>query len=454
MKLSKLKLNPDNPQVFGDLEKLKNSIKEFPKMMKLRPLVYDPATGYVLGGNKRLVCLRELEFKEIPDEWVRSADELTEEEKKRFIIADNLLWGEFDWDKLKDEWDIDELENWGLDVPNFDASEDEWQGMPDFDKADESFKIVIHFDDEETREKYAEENKMQFVKTEKRTWSTWFPFRERDDLTSLKYQPEESQENELTDLQKTNYPIYVLSKDRAGGSTTADILIKNNIEFEFVVEEQDFKSYLEAYPKTDIIVLPKNDQGIAYARNFCIEHSKEMGFEYHWQLDDNIKNFQFKDAENKRNTVDPFGMLRHTEEHIDQYMNIGGACFSHGAFAFGFKNDIDYNKMIFCCQLINNSIETRFKKGTAEDVDFSAQLLTDGWCSIIFRTFLINKPKIGTQKGGNENEYKEGGRESRNKQLQKDWPRWFKEYKKNGESRIRPSRIWSSFKQRPILKDE
>ena len=72
MKLSKLKINPNNPQKFNDLSKLENSIKEFPKMMQLRPLVYDPETMQVLGGNKRLICLQNLGHKEIPDTWMNA----------------------------------------------------------------------------------------------------------------------------------------------------------------------------------------------------------------------------------------------------------------------------------------------------------------------------------------------------------------------------------------------
>ncbi|MDH4127144.1 MAG: hypothetical protein OEV44_00210 [Spirochaetota bacterium] len=113
MKLSNLKLNPDNPQKFDDLTSLENSIKNFPKMMKLRPIIYDPEKMIVLGGNKRLICLQNLGYKEIPDEWVKSADELTEDEKKRFVIQDNIQIGEWDIDLLEN-WDFDELKDWGL----------------------------------------------------------------------------------------------------------------------------------------------------------------------------------------------------------------------------------------------------------------------------------------------------------------------------------------------------
>lgn len=118
MKLKDIKANPNNPRVIRDeqFEKLKNSIKEFPKMMKLRPMVIN-GDNIVLGGNMRLKALKELGYKEIPDDWVKRADELTEEEQRRFIIADNVGFGEHDWDMLANEWDVQELEDWGLDIP-------------------------------------------------------------------------------------------------------------------------------------------------------------------------------------------------------------------------------------------------------------------------------------------------------------------------------------------------
>jgi len=117
MKLSEIKVNPNNPQTFDDLSKLETSINEFPKMMELRPMVYDPETMYVLGGNKRLVCLQNLGYKEIPDTWIKSAQELTKEEKQRFIIADNVGFGEWDMELLED-WDKQDLEEWGLELPD------------------------------------------------------------------------------------------------------------------------------------------------------------------------------------------------------------------------------------------------------------------------------------------------------------------------------------------------
>ena len=91
MKLSDIKANPNNPRVIKDdkFEKLKKSITEFPKMMELRPMVIN-SDNIVLGGNMRLKALKDLGFKDIPDEWVKRAETLTDEEQRRFIIADNV----------------------------------------------------------------------------------------------------------------------------------------------------------------------------------------------------------------------------------------------------------------------------------------------------------------------------------------------------------------------------
>ena len=114
MRLCEIKRNPNNPRVIKDdrFEKLKKSIEEFPKMMKLRPMVIN-SDNVVLGGNMRLKALHDLGYKEIPDDWVKRAEELTEEEQRRFIIADNVGFGDWDWEDLGVNWDADKLDEWG-----------------------------------------------------------------------------------------------------------------------------------------------------------------------------------------------------------------------------------------------------------------------------------------------------------------------------------------------------
>jgi hypothetical protein len=119
IKLSTIKPNPSNPRVIKDdkFHKLVNSIKEFPKMLELRPMVVNE-DNVLLGGNMRLKALQHLKYEEIPNTWVKQASELTEEEQRQFIIKDNVGFGEWDWEMLANSWNNDELSEWGLDVPN------------------------------------------------------------------------------------------------------------------------------------------------------------------------------------------------------------------------------------------------------------------------------------------------------------------------------------------------
>jgi len=136
MKLSEIKSNPNNPRVIKDhkFEKLKKSISEFPKMMELRPMVINE-DNIVLGGNMRLKALKDLGYKEVPEEWVKRASDLTEEETRRFIIADNVGFGEHDWEMLANEWNTEELEDWGLEGFPFGVEDSEEFGT-DFELAD------------------------------------------------------------------------------------------------------------------------------------------------------------------------------------------------------------------------------------------------------------------------------------------------------------------------------
>ena len=107
--------NPKNPRIIKDdkFKKLVKSIQEFPEMLELRPIVVD-SNMVVLGGNMRLKACIAAGLKEVP---IIVADQLTEEQKGEFIIKDNVGFGEWDWDILANEWDVNNLNDWGLEVP-------------------------------------------------------------------------------------------------------------------------------------------------------------------------------------------------------------------------------------------------------------------------------------------------------------------------------------------------
>ena len=114
-KISEVKLNPNNPRLIKDdnFKKLVQSIKDFPEMLDIRPIVVN-ADMVILGGNMRFKACKEAGLKEVP---IIVADKLTEEQQREFLIKDNVSGGEWDFEILANEWDVEKLEDWGLDMP-------------------------------------------------------------------------------------------------------------------------------------------------------------------------------------------------------------------------------------------------------------------------------------------------------------------------------------------------
>jgi ParB-like chromosome segregation protein Spo0J len=135
-KISEIKLNPNNPRLIKDdkFTKLVQSIKDFPEMLDIRPIVVN-SDMVILGGNMRFKACKEAGLKEVP---IIVADNLTEEQQREFLIKDNTSGGEWDFEMLANEWDVEQLEEWGLDVGGFDLDSDELGtdfSLPDGDKA-------------------------------------------------------------------------------------------------------------------------------------------------------------------------------------------------------------------------------------------------------------------------------------------------------------------------------
>jgi ParB-like chromosome segregation protein Spo0J len=142
-----VKSNPNNPRVIKDdkFEKLVRSIKEFPKMLEIRPIVVNDDM-IVLGGNMRLKACKAAGLTHVP---IIKASDLTEEEQRQFIIKDNVSGGEWDWDMLANEWDVEELQEWGLDVPNYGETAEQKDLS---DELKETFEVIITCRDEKNQE--------------------------------------------------------------------------------------------------------------------------------------------------------------------------------------------------------------------------------------------------------------------------------------------------------------
>ena len=195
IKINELKANKNNPRLIKEhkFKQLVKSIKDFPEMLDLRPIVVDENMT-ILGGNMRYSACVVAGLKEVP---IKIAKGLTEAQKKEFIVKDNVGFGEWEWDILGNEWNSVQLEEWGLDVwQNLDDninkinSMDEWVGMPDFEAKDNPYKIIINFETEEDRDEFYKLHPIDIqtkLTKESNTWTTWYPYKERQDLKNLKF---------------------------------------------------------------------------------------------------------------------------------------------------------------------------------------------------------------------------------------------------------------------------
>lgn len=143
MPIGSLKANPKNPRVLRDekFAKLKKSIQDFPDMLNYRTLVAvtDGDHYMVLGGNMRLRAMQDLGIKTAP---VMLANHWTEEQRREFIIKDNVGFGEHDWDALANEWDAADLSDWGLDLP---VAQDFTNKEVDTDGFGDEVVIKLHY---------------------------------------------------------------------------------------------------------------------------------------------------------------------------------------------------------------------------------------------------------------------------------------------------------------------
>jgi len=150
-KLSEVKLNPNNPRLIKDdkFKKLVQSIKDFPEMLNIRPIVVN-SDMVILGGNMRYKACKEAGLKEIPI----IITDLSEDKQREFLIKDNTSGGEWDWEVLANEWDVEQLEGWGLDVPDFGADTELLEAEQKDLSGDlkETFEVIISCNDETHQE--------------------------------------------------------------------------------------------------------------------------------------------------------------------------------------------------------------------------------------------------------------------------------------------------------------
>jgi hypothetical protein len=210
------------------------------------------------------------------------------------------------------------------------------------------------------------------------------------------------------------YPVYIISKGRWALRPTSKALEKMNVPYHIVVEPQEYDNYAKVIDPKKILTLPFSNlgQGSIPARNWVWEHSISIGAKSHWIIDDNIRAF-FRLNRNSREYVASGTILKVAEDFMDRYENVAISGLNYTTFAQDRMKVPPFrlNTRIYSCILIRNDIPYRWRGRYNEDTDLCIRALKDGWCTILFNAFLIEKKTTMTMKGGNTDELYQGTNE-------------------------------------------
>ena len=222
------------------------------------------------------------------------------------------------------------------------------------------------------------------------------------------------------------YPVYVISKGRWDRCLTCKALERMKVPYHVVIEPQEYEHYSSQIDPKRILQLPFSnlDQGSIPARNWVWEHSKSIGAERHWILDDNIEAFNRLNR-NMKLEVDTGSMFKAAEDFVDRYENVAIAGFNYYSFCKATEKTTPYktNTRIYSCILIKNDIPYKWRGRYNEDTDLSIRVLKDGWCTILFNAFLAGKVTTMRMKGGNTDElYADDGRKKMAESLVEQHP--------------------------------
>lgn len=289
-----------------------------------------------------------------------------------------------------------------FDLPT--QAEEHYWGMPSCSNEDctptRSIKINF-FTDHDAKEFAAKLG----VNISQKTDSIWYP--QQKPLTGTIYY----------DGPKTRqrYPICIPSKGRADIATTPKLLDALGAWYNIFVEPQEYESYKQRYGENKVVCLPFANlgQGSIPARNYIWDWTNKRGYTKHWVIDDNITVFSRYNL-NRRLAVRGGGYFNAMEDFADRYENIAFA----GPHDQGFVVDrekqqpLHFNSRVYSCTLIANDLPYRWRGKYNEDTDICLRALKDGYCTVLFRSLLMNKAptsgglnRTGTPGGNTENVY-------------------------------------------------
>lgn len=217
------------------------------------------------------------------------------------------------------------------------------------------------------------------------------------------------------------YPVYIVSKGRAHSRVTVRALEHMKVPYRIVVERQEYRDYASVIDPEKILILPENyleiydtcddlgdirSKGPGAARNYCWDHSLQLGAPWHWVLDDNLDAFHRMNR-NIKSEVDSGTIFRIAEIFVNRYTNIAISGFNYYSFCKVTDAVPPYvlNTRIYSCLLIRNDIPYRWRARYNEDTDLCLRVLKDGWVTLQFNAFLAGKVTTQRMSGGNTQEF-------------------------------------------------
>ena len=209
------------------------------------------------------------------------------------------------------------------------------------------------------------------------------------------------------------YPVYVISKGRWDKPLTAMALEECGVPYHIVVEPQEYDKYTDVISSHKILTLPFSNlgQGSTPVRNWVWDHAVAVGAKRHWVLDDNLYMF-LRFHQNLKVPVSDGTIFRLAENFVDRYANVGIAGFNYLHFIERKKGNhyppVRLNTRIYSCILLQNDIPYRWRGKYNEDTDLCIRALKDGWVTMLFNAFLVDKTTTMRMTGGNTDELYQG----------------------------------------------
>jgi hypothetical protein len=251
------------------------------------------------------------------------------------------------------------------------------------------------------------------------------------------------------------YPVYVPSKGRWHACQTVKFLLKDGCPFSLVVEPQEAARYRASFPTAPLLVLPFQNQGsVIPARNWIKEHATSLGYERHWQLDDNIALIKRR-WYGKRVPCKAGIALRVTEEFVDRYQNIAVAGLNYEMFLPNGQwfPPFQLNCHVYSCTLVLNSLPYGWRIAYNDDTDLCLHVIADGWCTVLMNCFLCQKMRTMVVTGGNTTALYQGdGRLKMARELQRIWPGVVETKRRFRRPQHVVHKAWKDFDTQLILK--